>query len=183
VLQRDGSTYGQVIDIEPNSARGPSSGGASLDNEELSLGDPHFDGQLTGFYPFQTKMGLFYQIDQDGWRRTKREFSILIGPPEPAGKGGRLLVHLYVPDRVIRRFGPMTLSVRVEGHRLVPENYRRAGLFTFDRMLPAEWVAHGPLHVDFTLDRAGSAESSHDRNLGDDRDLGILVRTISLDPA
>jgi hypothetical protein len=173
VLHHDGSTYAQVIDIEPHSGREAPPGDPRLQHEIL-LGDSHFDAQLSGFYPFSTRWKLFYQIDQDGWREMQRSFAVDMGVPEQGRNGFGLFVHLFIPEDAISKQGALTLAARCGEHSLPPESYDRSGMYTYRRAIPADWIPRNSIHVEFTVGDPHPATASPKS--------GVLVRAISLEP-
>jgi Dolichyl-phosphate-mannose-protein mannosyltransferase len=158
VTQRDGETYAQVVEIEPNSIRGPAAPTQTL-SSSVMMSDPHAESRLSGFYGVE-----------NGWRWTKPQFSVNLGLPDSAGGTPWLTMKLYVPEASIRKLGPMTLSARVGPHMLAPETYAQPGKYTFERKLNADWFSRGVNRVDFTLDKWLKPSP------GDSRELGIIVQ-------
>jgi hypothetical protein len=163
-FERDGSTYAQVVEIQPNSSRGPLPGEEGLANE-LSMSSAGVEPQLTGFY----------QPDERGWRWTKREFSVKVGTADLADHGAWLLMEVFIPDTTLQQRGPVTLSARVGEHTVPPQVYDRPGAQAFKRAVPGDWIMPGGLTINFTLDKTVPAGA-------DTRELGILVKTISVEP-
>ncbi len=162
-VQRDGSPYAQIIDVKPNSGRGPLPGEEGLYNQ-ISAGEAGFERQVTGFYP----------SDERGWRWTKRAFSIKVGTADLAEKGALLDMEIYVPEGTVQRFGSLALSASVREHALPVEVYRKPGLYVFKRFVPGECVTSGGLTIDFTVDHAVP-------DSGEDHEMGIEVRTVSVE--
>ncbi|HEX5432389.1 MAG TPA: glycosyltransferase family 39 protein [Bryobacteraceae bacterium] len=164
IPERNGAIYAQLVEIEPGSIRG-----ASPVNElasSVSMGDPRFEGQLTGFY----------KPDSDGSRWTGREFSVTLGSPTSPGNGAQFSMRLYISDVSIQKLGPLTLSASIGGHELAPAIYDRSGLYTYRRDLMPEWIGQGPIHIYCTLDKALPPSPS------DSRELGIVVLDASAVP-
>ena len=145
IRQRDGVSFAEVIDIQPN----------SLDQGPVS--------------PNSTVIPLdgFYDAEATGWRWTKRQFALTFEAAETT----RLKVQLYVPESIIDKLGPITLSAKAGGHALGSETYRRPGQYTFTRDLEAA----GKVRIDFTLDKSLPPSPS------DKRELGIVFVTASLE--
>jgi hypothetical protein len=165
VAQRGGQPYAEVIEIQPDSIRGPAQPGEQPD-EHLSMENIYSDDRLTGFYP----------PEEGGFRWTKREFSARLGFSLPGASGARLVLRLYIPENVIQKLGPMTLTARIGNHALAPETWSQAGSHIYRRDLDAALVAADPIQVDFALDKSLPPRGS------DARELGIIVREISLEP-
>jgi hypothetical protein len=130
-------------------------------------GDPRFAGQLEGFN----------QIEAGGWRWTTREFSVTLRAPAGSGQAGaRLTLQLFVPEAIIQKLRPVTLTARM-GNRIVgSETYTAAGHYTFTRDLEAEWLKAGANRVEFALDKSVKPGPE------DSRELGVVVSSASLEP-
>jgi 4-amino-4-deoxy-L-arabinose transferase-like glycosyltransferase len=164
IAQRDGDTYAEVIEIAPNSIRGSARPG-EVPQGRIPMGDIGFESQLTGFYP-----------PEDGFRWTKREFSAQLSVPEADPNGAQLLMRVYIPEAAIQKLGAQTLSARFAGHVLAPQTWSEPGQHVFRRQLDPAWLNPGQVQVDFSLDKAISATVS------EPRELGIVVREISIEP-
>ena len=178
VPQRSGVPYATIFEIEPNTAAEPL-GTLSDDGISSSVltGDPRFAKQLEGFN----------QIEPGGWRWTMREFAVTLrAPAGSAQAGARLTLQLFVPEAIIRKLGPITLTARIHPHRggtqagmpvlQESETYATAGQHTFTRDLEAGWLKAGANRVEFTLDKyvAPGPEDSRER--------GVVVSSASLEP-
>lgn len=162
IQQRNGETYAQLIEIEPNSFQGAPAADALPTT--ISMSDPRFESLSTGFY----------SIEADGSRWTKREFSLTFGEPEPRGDDAKFSMRLFIPDVSIQKLGPMTLHARIGSQELAPETYSRSGLYAFKRDLNAAWIMPGPIRIVFTLDKALPPSAA------DARELGIVVLDASV---
>lgn len=169
--QRDGRPYVEIIEVEPNTLhRAQPSGAAQSGGQRLSATVATADNAVAG------RLEGFHQIENGGWRWTKKRFSITIDSPDPQGQtGARFTLRLYVPDSSMQKLGAITLTARLGDHVLPPETFRRPGQFSFARDLDAAWVKAGPNRVDFTLDKALAPTAS------DGRELGIVVVSASLE--
>jgi hypothetical protein len=156
VKQRDGAPWAEVLEVEPNTLH--QGGGA-----RISAANPAHADRLEGFY----------EIEEGRWRWTKRHFAITFHAPVLKGAAAaRLSLEVYVPDVLIQKLGQVKLSGRVNGKDIRPEVYREPGSFTFARDLPAEWLAAGPVRVEFTAEKGLQA---------DDREVGVVVVGASLE--
>jgi hypothetical protein len=162
--QRDGDSYAELIEITPNSIRGPASPG-QVNAARIPMGDVHLDSQLSGFYP-----------PEDDFRWTKRAFSAQMTLPEPDGNEAQLLVRVYVPDVIIQKLGSQTLSARFAGHALAPETWKQPGQYVYRRKLQPDWLKAGKTQIDFSLEKAIPAATV------EPRELGIVVREIAIEP-
>ncbi|HXP88906.1 MAG TPA: glycosyltransferase family 39 protein [Bryobacteraceae bacterium] len=174
IAQRDGATFAQIVDIEPNAAL-PESAAATaaedspppaLESSTLLMSDTSAEARLSGVYG----------AEPAGWRWTRRAFSAILPRPQPEQGAAQLTVDLFIPDAVLRKTGPLTLSARLGVHELAPETYSQPGQGTYVRIVPAGWMQPGPNRFEFQLDKflAPSAQ--------DTRELGIVVSAFSLEP-
>jgi len=119
----------------------------------------------------------FYGVEQNAWRWTARQFSVVLQPPPFSAKqGARLEFDLTVPQVSIDKLKTLSLSASVAGSTLPPETYTQAGSFTFKRDLPAGLLSGEPVRVDFELDKAMPPAG------GDLRELGVVALRIALVP-
>ena len=169
VPQRSGIPYATIFEIEPNTVRESpeTSGGDDGVASSVLTGDPRFAGQLEGFN----------QIEAGGWRWTTREFSVTLRAPAGSRQAGaRLTLQLFVPEAIIQKLRPVTLTARM-GNRIVgSETYTAAGHYTFTRDLEAEWLKAGANRVEFALDKSVKPGPE------DSRELGVVVSSASLEP-
>jgi hypothetical protein len=132
----------------------------------LSVFDPRADKQLiTGFFPAYA---------QGRW--TGRTFSVTLKPPSTAArKGAVVLLRFGIPGPSIDVLHSIRVSAAVNGIRLAPEEYVKAGEFDYVRDVPAEAFRGGNATVEFALDKAlppGGVER---------RELGVVANTIGFE--
>jgi hypothetical protein len=126
--------------------------------------------------PLQLLRG-FHEVEQGAWRWTMQRFSLLLQVPElRAVKGIRLRLDLTVPEPVLRHFPAVTLSAAASGVKLAPATYRQPGDYTYIREVPQLALTRPVVRLEFTLDH--SIPPSH----SDPRELGIVIRSASLEP-
>ncbi len=119
----------------------------------------------------------FHGIEQGSWRWTAGSFSVILRPPARASeRGARLQVKLAVPDVVIQKLKSQTLRVSVNSVALPPETYSTPGDHTLTRDVPASALSGQSAMVDFTLDKFLPPSG------GDERELGIILTTVGLEP-
>ncbi|MGH9628286.1 MAG: hypothetical protein ACRD7E_08105 [Bryobacteraceae bacterium] len=119
----------------------------------------------------------FHEIEQNSWRWTMGEFAVVLKRPGGAAEdGASLQMKISVPDVLIDRLGPVTLSAEVNGAALEPESYKTAGEFTYTRSLPASMLTEEAVPVRFVLDKHLPPSPA------DHRELGIIVSVIGLEP-
>lgn len=112
----------------------------------------------------------FYGIEQNAWRWTKQDFSVVLRPPAgSAQKGGTMNLRFAVPDSHIAKLQSVVLSAAVAGQPLAPETYKTAGDFTYSRDIPANLLTGDTVKIDFHLDKVLPPQG------GDRRELGVIV--------
>jgi SAM-dependent methyltransferase len=116
----------------------------------------------------------WYEPEGEGWRWTKRTFSIGLRTPAEACPVA-LSMNVWVPEEALRE-GPLTLSAKVGGVSLAPEVFREAGNLVYFRRLESELPRGAAVKVEFSLDRAvGPSEP-------DGRELGLVVASVYVEP-
>jgi hypothetical protein len=119
----------------------------------------------------------FHELEQNSWRWTMGKFSVILRPPGgSAEKGARLQSNLSVPDPVIQNLQSVSLTAIVNGVALPPETFTKPGDYTFSREVPASALSAPSVVVDFALDKCLQPGRV------DQRELGIVVTTIGLEP-
>ena len=133
---------------------------------ELRVAEPRAEIQL---------LSGFHQVEQNAWRWTKGKFAVILeAPADAAKKGARLELRFTLPDAVISRRSPVTLSATVEEQPLMPATYANSGPQTYARVVPASAFSGSAVKIDFALDKflaAGEIEA---------RELGVIVNSIGL---
>jgi hypothetical protein len=118
----------------------------------------------------------FHEIEQGAWRWTAGKFSVALKPPAGRdGQHGRVVLRCSVPEALISRVGPVTLSAAVDGSVLGSQTWKTSGEYTFAARVPATHLKRQAMTADFSLDRfltAGQAET---------RELGLIVSSIAVE--
>src|SRR5579862_5331708 len=87
----------------------------------ISAGDPNYTKFFTAG---------FYNIEANAWRWTAKTFSVTLNPPPNAAqRGATLVLHLVIPDPVIQHSQFVELSCSVEGLKLDPQVFAKAGAY------------------------------------------------------
>ena len=119
----------------------------------------------------------FHRRDNDEWRWTKREFSIILDRPRGAAEHGAILVLRFdLPEPSLAILKSVNLSAAAGGVALPAQSYDHPGQWTYRQQVPAEAFQYDTLRVDFALDKAIPPGA-------DSRELGILVTTVGLEAA
>jgi len=81
---------------------------------------------------------------------------------------------LAVPDAVIEKLTSVQLSASMQGYKLEPQIYTKAGQYTYTRDVPADKLQSDAVRIDFALDHALPPTGT------DVRQLGIIVSEVGL---
>jgi hypothetical protein len=143
-----------------------SSGQTQLLASSIYAGDPNVASHFAkGFYP----------TEEGAWRWTGKEFAVDLSPPLHSDrKGAQLVMKLAVPDAVIQQLTSVQLSASMQGYKLEPQIYTKAGQYTYTRDVPADKLQSDAVRIDFALDRALPPTGT------DVRQLGIIVSEVGL---
>jgi hypothetical protein len=147
-------------------------GTQSVDTKRIAsrvqMGDPRAAGQL---------VSGFYDIEENAWRWTGKQFVVELGTPlGAAGRGATLELTFTIPPVVIEKNGSVTLSATVDGNVLAPETYTTAGEHTYKRDVPASLLGGDSVKASFELDKATSPGGADQRVLGVVTNSAALVR-------
>jgi len=119
----------------------------------------------------------FYTTDNDYWRWTAREFSIILSRPEGADRTGAILMLRFaIAPESVARLKSLDLSTTVDGVALPRQHYEKAGQFISRQGVPAEALKFDPVRVDFSLDKALQPSNK------DPRELGLVVSQVGFEP-
>jgi hypothetical protein len=119
----------------------------------------------------------FFEIEEYSWRWTAQTFSVVLRPPGGVtGEKAALVVNLAIPAIEIDQLGRVTLTAGLGRSLLSPEIFTKPGSYTYTREISGALLTKENIRVDFRLDKAM-------RSPGPDvRELGIIVKSISLEP-
>jgi hypothetical protein len=119
----------------------------------------------------------FHDIEQNSWRWTARQFSVLLRPPRNAVQKGALLkLSFSIPEPVLAKLKIISLSASLGNLELSPETYKQPGEFVYSREVPGAVLAADAVKVDFVLDKSLPPSST------DQRELGVVVSNVGLEP-
>jgi hypothetical protein len=117
----------------------------------------------------------FYQIEENAWRWTAKDFSVDLAPPLRAEqKGAQLVVKLAIADPVIQKLGSVQLSAEIQGYKLDPQTYTKSGQYTYTRDVPPDKLQGPAVQIDFSVDHTLAPAGN------DIRELGIIVSQVGL---
>ena len=117
----------------------------------------------------------FYDIEDNSWRWTGKEFAVeLAAPLHSEQKGAQLVLRLAVPEAVIQKTNTVQLSAAIQGYKLEPQIYAKAGKYTYTRDVPADKLQNDVVRIDFAVDQTLPPTEL------DKRQLGIIVSEVGL---
>jgi hypothetical protein len=135
----------------------------------LSVSQPRAESQL---------IDGFWQVENNAWRWTRHDFSVLLMPPPGAAQNGATLEFRFtLPDVIIDKRQSLTLTATVGNVKLPPETYTASGSYVYKSDVPAAAFQAGvPVKVAFATDkylRAGEVER---------RELALIANVFALNP-
>jgi hypothetical protein len=134
---------------------------------EVQVASPRSSSQL---------ISGWYKVEGNSWRWTAGKFVVVLRPPiGSASKGAALTLNFTVPAVVISRLHSVTLSASIQGTRLAPETYQKAGQALYARNVPASLFSGDTVQVDFELSRVMVPGN------GDTRELGVIAERVGLE--
>ena len=118
----------------------------------------------------------FHAPEQNAWRWTAGSFAVKLRPPFGASqKGARLRVNLTLPEPVLAKLGPVTLTASIGAMKLDPETFSQAGAATYVRDVPGGALLGESATVEFSLDKFIAAGTF------DQRELGLIVAGVGFE--
>ena len=132
----------------------------------VTMGDPRSAQQL---------LSGFFDIEDNAWRWTQRQFVIELGTPLGAsGRGGALQLHFTIPPVVIEKNQSVKLTAAVDGNVLPPETYTKAGDYTYKQDVPGSLLGGDSVKVSFETEKPFQPGGA------DQRELGVIALSASL---
>jgi hypothetical protein len=132
----------------------------------IFAGDPDFAGHFTEG---------FYGIEANAWRWTDKDFAVTLNPPlHSAERGARLVMHVVVPEPAIQHSQSLELSCSVQGLKLDPQVFSKAGPYTYERDVPPDKLQGSEVRIEFAVDHTLPPAPP------DIRQLGIIVSEVGL---
>jgi hypothetical protein len=117
----------------------------------------------------------FYEVEQNAWRWTGKEFAVDLSAPLHANeKGAQLVMKLTIPDASIQKLTSIQLSASIQGYKFEPQTYTKSGQYTYTRDVPADKLQSSVVRIDFTVDHTLPPTEN------DIRELGIIVSEVGL---
>ncbi len=123
------------------------------------LRSPLFDRQWT-----VALLDGWHPMEAGHFRWTMRRFSARLEAPQP-GRCDMLTFDFFLPPEL----GPVTLSARLNGHRLPPQVYAEGGECRYQQPIPAGAMTGTAAEIEFEVDKTVPPTE------GDRRELGLVV--------
>ena len=135
-------------------------------SSQIHMADPLVASQL---------LSGWYQVEQNAWRWTARNFAaVLRPPPGSSALGATLQFRLTVPGVIVQHLKFVTISGSIGNFHLSPETYLQPCDAVYSRDIPPGALSGESVRVDFTLDKAMAPGQA------DGRELGVIAHSLSL---
>ena len=135
-------------------------------SSSIRMADPSDSAQL---------LSGFYNLEQNAWRWTTKQFSISLACPKSSTPSpGRLEFQFTIPDVAADALAGLTVSASVEGRSLGSYHAVKPGEQTAVFSVPPEIMQADALIVDFSLDK------TIPRREAETRDLGVIALAFRL---
>jgi hypothetical protein len=116
----------------------------------------------------------FHDIENNAWRWTGRNFTVLLyTPPGSSQRGATLTLKFAVPEPAIQKLGTVTLTASIDGMTLLSTTYNKPGSYTFTTDVPASMLPSDSAKIDFALNNGFHVG-------GDARELGLVAASVGL---
>ncbi len=133
----------------------------------LAMNDAKHEAQL---------LSGFYTVEANAWRWTAGKFSVMLKVPAGAAqKGGTLRFAFSIPKGNIDQLHSLKMGAAIGGTELDPQTFTTDGGLEYVRDVPASLLSGGTVRIDFHLDKTVKPGGA------DQRDLGVVARTVELD--
>jgi hypothetical protein len=132
----------------------------------LKMADPAAEPQL---------VRGFYGVESGSWRWTASKFAVKLRPPEGSAQSGATLQFQFsLPDVIVNKVGPVTLSVSVNGTALASQTYSKSGEYVYTAAVPAAALSAGTVTAEFATNKAMPPAN------GDKRELALVAVSVGL---
>lgn len=125
----------------------------------IQAADPRAAAQmLDGFYPLEQRL----------WSWTTRKFAVSLAPPQPvADLPVELALRFTIPDIIIEKLGPITLTAYIDGVEVASRRYEQPGVgLAFGAEIPDVLLTGDETVIEFELDKSMIADEAPIRELG-----------------
>jgi hypothetical protein len=131
----------------------------------VKMNDPGTSAQL---------LSGFYALENNSWRWTSGNFSVLLRtPPSAAGHGGVVTFAFSVPDIAIQKLKSVSIAASVNGMKLNSAEFEKPGANIFTADVPPALLTGESVRVDFALARTIPQDV-------DKRVLGVVATSVGI---
>jgi hypothetical protein len=132
------------------------------------MGDPAAEPQL---------VRGFYGVESGSWRWTESKFALTLHAPDGSAQTGATLQFQFsLPEVILNKVGPVTLSASVNGTALPSQTYTKPGEYTYTTAVPAAALNTGTVSAEFATNKAMPPAN------GDKRELALVAVSVGLSP-
>ena len=132
----------------------------------VKMGDPAAEPQL---------VRGFYGVESGTWRWTASKFAVKLRPPERSAQTGATLQFQFsLPDVIVNKVGPVTLSAIVNGTALASQTYSKSGEYLYSAAVPGAALSAATVTAEFTTNKAMPPAN------GDQRELALVAVSVGL---
>jgi hypothetical protein len=133
---------------------------------DLKMSDPQAEPQL---------VHGFYRVESGSWRWTASKFAVILRWPEGSAQQGALLEFKFsLPEVIVNKFGPVTLSAKINGTALHSQTYSKPGDYIYASPIAAEAPSTGQANLEFSTDKAMPPSNA------DKRELALVAVSVAL---
>lgn len=146
----------------------PANSGVTAAVSVLKMSDPEAEHQL---------VKGFWGLESGSWRWTASRFAVILRAPEGSSQNGATLEFKFsLPDVVVNKTGPVTLSASINGMMLPSQTYSKPGDSVYSAAIPADALRTGQGSFEFSTDKAMPPSN------GDKRELALVAVSVALLP-
>ncbi len=117
----------------------------------------------------------FYGVESGSWRWTASKFAVKLRPPEGSAQTGATLQFQFsLPDVIVNKVGPLTLSASVNGAALASQTYSKSGEYLYSAAVPRSVFSAGTVTAEFATNKAMPPAN------GDKRELALVAVSVGL---
>jgi hypothetical protein len=132
------------------------------------MGDPAAEPQL---------VRGFYGVESGSWRWTASKFAVTLHAPDGSAQmGATLQFQFSLPEVIVNKVGPVTLSASVNGTPVPSQTYSKPGEYTYTTAIPAAALKTGTAALEFSTNKAMPPAN------GDKRELALVAVSVGLSP-
>jgi hypothetical protein len=117
----------------------------------------------------------FYGVESGSWRWTASKFAVTLRPPDRSAQTGATLQFQFsLPEVIVNKVGPVTLSASVNGKALPSQTYAKPGEYIYTTAVPAAALNSATAAVEFSTNKAMPPSN------GDKRELALVAVSVGL---